>query len=562
MLLRQLQGVGASPGVVVGPALHVVREIPASTSAVAHVEDADGEKARTVKVLEALATDLEARGRRAGGEAHAVLSAQAMMARDPGLRASAAAGIDSGETAVHAVSAAFGAYRSRVADAGPYLEARAADLDDLRDRAVARLLGLPEPGLPDIMGPCVLVARDLAPADVVELDPRAVLGIVMEEGGPTSHTAILARAKGIAVVAGCAGATGLPPGAVLIVDGRTGLVHVDPSAEEIAEAQASSAAVAASLDLGSGPGMTGDGTQIPLLANVGGRHDIEAALAAGAEGVGLYRTESLFLDRTLEPSEQEQASAYTALLSAFPGHTVVIRVLDAGADKPIAFLSSGAKEPNPALGVRGLRALQHHRSVLDTQLRALAAAAQQAGVQPDVMAPFVTDAADARWFAEACREAGFSGRIGAMIEVPAAALRAASIAAEVDFLSIGTNDLAQYAFAADRQVHLLSHLQDPWQPALLDLVACAAAAAIESGRPCGVCGEAAADPALACVLVGLGVTSLSMTAAALPGVRAALRLHTLEQCRQAAAIACQADAAAVARSQARAALPALDELGL
>jgi phosphotransferase system enzyme I (PtsI) len=366
----------------------------------------------------------------------------------------------------------------------------------------------------------------------------------------------------MAAVVGCAGATGLPAGAVVIVDGGTGVVHLDPSAEEIAEARAAISAATALISAAAGPGLTADGKQIPLLANVGGKQDVEAALAADAEGVGLYRTESLFLDRTLAPSEEEQAPAYAALLSAFPEHTVVIRVLDAGADKPLAFLSSAAAEPNPALGVRGLRALQHHRPVLDTQLRALVAAAEQTGVQPDVMAPMVTDADDARWFARACREAGFRGRIGVMIEIPAAALRAASIAAEVDFLSIGTNDLAQYAFAADRQLHSLSRLQDPWQPALLDLVGGAAAAAAQSGRPCGVCGEAAADPALACVLVGLGVTSLSMTAAALPAVRAAVRCHTLAQCQQAAVAACLADGSAQARSRARAALPALDGLGL
>lgn len=563
MPLKHLQGVGVSPGVAVGPVLQVIRKHPASLPDSTDVADPEAEKARALKILDGLADDLEARGSRAGGEADAVLAALAMMTRDPGLRASAMASIDAGDTAPRAVFSAFDAYRVRVADAGPYLGARAADLDDLRDRVVARLLGLPEPGLPDITGPCVLVASDLAPADIVELDPRAVLGLVTEEGGPTSHTAILARAKGMAAVVGCAGAIELAAGTLVIADGSTGVVHVDPSAEEMAEAKAANAAAASDpIAIGSGPGRTADGRHIPLLANVGGQQDVDTAVAADAEGVGLYRTESLFLDRTLAPTVEEQASAYAALLCAFPEHIAVIRVLDAGADKPIAFLSAAAEEPNPALGVRGLRALQQHRPVLDTQLRAVVVAAEQTGVQPDVMAPMVTDAADARWFVGACREAGFRGRVGAMIETPAAALRAASIAAEVDFLSIGTNDLAQYAFAADRQLGSLSRLQDPWQPALLDLVVSAVAGAGQSRRPCGVCGEAAADPALACVLVGLGVTSLSMTAAALPAVRAAVRVHTLAQCQEAAAAACLAEGAAEARSRARAALSALDGLGL
>ncbi len=232
--------------------------------------------------------------------------------------------------------------------------------------------------------------------------------------------------------------------------------------------------------------------------------------------MGLYRTEFLFLERLEPPSEDEQAEVYASALAAFPSGRVVVRVLDAGADKPLAFLPAGGAEPNPALGVRGLRLLRRHREILDVQLRALARAGSGRRGTLEVMAPMVSDAADARWFVDACRAAGLiGGGIGVMVEVPAAALRAASIAAEVDFFSIGTNDLAQYALAADRQLGSLSRLQDPWQPALLDLVAATADAAAGAGKGCGVCGEAAADPALACVLVGLGVTNLSMTPAAL-----------------------------------------------
>src|SRR5690606_20917143 len=201
--------------------------------------------------------------------------------------------------------------------------------------------------------------------------------------------------------------------------------------------------------------------------------------------------------------------AYRAVLNAFPGGRVVVRVLDVGADKPLAFLPPPAEEPNPALGLRGLRLLRVRPDVLATQLRALARAAAGRSAKVAVMAPMVATVEEARWFADACREAGLA-EAGVMIEVPAAALRAADLAQVVDFFSIGTNDLTQYAFAADRQVGAVSALQDPWQPALLDLVHTAASAAAALGRSCGVCGEAAADPALACVLVGLGVTSLSM----------------------------------------------------
>src|SRR5690606_34310877 len=218
---------------------------------------------------------------------------------------------------------------------------------------------------------------------------------------------------------------------------------------------------------------------------------------------------------------------------AFPDGRVVVRVLDAGADKPLDFLTPG-DEPNPALGVRGLRTLLDHPEVLRTQLSALAEAAEGLSVYLEVMAPMVADRADARAFAEACREAGLRAKFGAMVEIPSAALRARSILQEVEFLSLGTNDLAQYTFAADRQVGAVSRLQDPWQPALLDLVALSAEAARAEGKSCGVCGEAASDPLLACVLTGLGVTSLSMGAASIPYVRATLAKYTLAQCGRAA----------------------------
>ena len=231
----------------------------------------------------------------------------------------------------------------------------------------------------------------------------------------------------------------------------------------------------------------------------------------------------------------------------------MVRVLDAGADKPLDFLTP-ADEPNPALGVRGLRTLLDHPEVLRTQLTALAKAAEGLPVYLEVMAPMVADRIDAKAFADACREAGLQAKFGAMVEIPSAALRARSILQEVEFLSLGTNDLAQYTFAADRQVGAVSRLQDPWQPALLDLVALSAEAAKAEGKSCGVCGEAASDPLLACVLTGLGVTSLSMGAASIPYVRATLAKHTLAQCERAAAAARAADSAEEARRAAQAVL--------
>lgn len=556
-----LQGAGVSPGVGAGPVLRVAGDVPEPPAGDRHGGDAAAERAAALAALEAVAADLEARGERAAAAGNTdgrdVLNAQALMARDPGLADGVGAKVGEGVAAARAVFEAFGVYREMLAGAGEYLAARVADLDDIRDRAVARLLGLPVPGVPESDEPFVLVARDLAPADTAVLDPAQVVAFVTEEGGPTSHTAIIARTMGVPAVVALPGAVSLADGTRVLVDGAAGTVRIDPSEEEVRSARAAAAARGSALAEFTGPGATADGHEVPLLANIGGPKDLEQALANGAEGVGLYRTEFLFLDRATPPSDAEQEEAYRKVLEAFPAGRVVVRTLDAGADKPLAFLPAPGEEPNPALGERGVRMSVRHPDVLAAQLAALARAATDLTVKLQVMAPMVTDAADAAWFAGQCRDAGIE-HPGVMIEVPAAALRARDVAAEVEFFSIGTNDLTQYACAADRQVGGLAHLQDPWQPAVLDLVAPAAAA----GVPCGVCGEAAGDPALACVLVGLGVTSLSMSAPSLPLVRAALAKHTLEQCREAAAAARGARTAGDARDAARVHLPGLADLGL
>ncbi|MDI5972113.1 phosphoenolpyruvate--protein phosphotransferase [Streptomyces sp. SL13] len=546
-----LRGVGVSHGVALGQVRHMgtaVLEPPAKS---VPAGEAPREQARARRAVEAVAADLTARGNLAGGEAQQVLEAQALMAADPELLADVDRRIAVGSTAERAVYDAFASYRALLAGAGEYLAGRVADLDDVRNRIVARLLGVPMPGVPDSDEPYVLVARDLAPADTALLDPSLVLAFVTEEGGPTSHSAILARALGVPAVVALPGAVELPEGALVGVDGSTGEVVLEPGAERRAELERAASERRASLGTATGPGATSDGHRVPLLANIGGPADVAAAVAAGAEGVGLFRTEFLFLDdQAAAPSQDRQTEVYRQVLEAFPQGKVVVRVLDAGADKPLAFLTP-SDEPNPALGVRGLRSLLEHPGVLATQLRALARAADGLPVHLEVMAPMVADRADAKAFADACRAAGLRAKFGAMVEIPSAALRARSILAEVEFVSLGTNDLAQYTFAADRQVGALARLQDPWQPALLDLVALCAQAASTDDRGCGVCGEAASDPLLACVLVGLGVTSLSMGAGSIAHVRAALAKATLAQCRRAAEAARAADSAPGARRAAQ-----------
>ncbi|WP_055568149.1 phosphoenolpyruvate--protein phosphotransferase [Streptomyces atriruber] len=549
-----LRGVGVSHGVAVGEVRHMGTAVLEPPAKQIPAEEAEREQGRARQAVEAVAADLNARGNLAGGEAQAVLEAQAMIAQDPELMSDVDRRITVGSTAERAVYDAFSHYRELLAGAGEYMAGRVADLDDVRNRIVARLLGVPMPGVPDSDQPYILIARDLAPADTALLDPALVLGFVTEEGGPTSHSAILARALGVPAVVALPGAGELAEGTVVAVDGSTGEIFVDPSAEKRAQLEAAAAERKAALAASTGPGATSDGHKVPLLANVGGPADVPAAVEAGAEGVGLFRTEFLFLDDSSKaPSEEKQVEAYRKVLEAFPEGRVVVRVLDAGADKPLDFLTP-ADEPNPALGVRGLRSLLDHPEVLRTQLTALAKAAEGLPVYLEVMAPMVADRTDAKAFADACREAGLQAKFGAMVEIPSAALRARSILQEVEFLSLGTNDLAQYAFAADRQVGAVSRLQDPWQPALLDLVALSAEAASAEGKSCGVCGEAASDPLLACVLTGLGVTSLSMGAASIPYVRATLGKYTLAQCERAASAARAADSAEEARKAAQAVL--------
>lgn len=540
---RVLTGIAVGAGSASGP---VARMAPAPALPEPRpVTDPDAESAALRRALAALAADLEQRADRAGGPAADVLAAQAMMAADPALADRAGDLVGQGTDGAHALVRAFDGFRAALLAAGGYFAERAADLEDLRDRAVAHLLGLPMPGLPDPGHPYVLVAEDLAPADTALLDPDRVLALVTVRGGPTSHTAILAKALGLPAVVGCAEAAELADGQLVLV--REGAVELDPPAETVRQAAARERLRRERAGSVRGPGRTADGHPVALLVNLGAPHELAGAAAADAEGVGLFRTEFLYLDRAEAPALAEQTAAYRQVFAAFPGRRVVVRTLDAGADKPLPFATTGDEE-NPALGIRGLRTAARDPQLLETQLAAIAAAARDTRAEVWVMAPMVSVPREAAEFAARVRAHGLPVA-GAMVEVPAAALRADRLAKVCDFLSIGTNDLAQYAFAADRTLGALADLLDPWQPALLDLVAATARAASAHRRPVGVCGEAASDPALALVLVGLGVTSLSTAPACLPEVRAALAAHTLADCRTLADLARQAPDALTARAE-------------
>jgi phosphotransferase system enzyme I (PtsI) len=537
LVATTLTGVSASPGTVHAPAVSWEAGVAVAVEPAADLDEASARVVADLEFRAAASTTAE------GAE---VLRALVMFAADPELLALARSLNEAGESPEDAIRSAAATYAEQLRGLGGYLAERAPDVEDVGARLADCLAGRAPAELPRPGHPYVLVARDLAPADTALLDPRTVVGIVTEQGGPTSHTTILARALGIPAVVACPGARAALDGHEVLLDGSRGEVHLDPPATLVASVESREHEAAARRAQASGPGATVDGVGVKLLVNVGTVDEAVAAAAEDVEGIGLFRTEFLFLGRTDEPEPDEQVDTYAAVLETFGDRRVVFRTLDAGSDKPVPFLGL-ASEENPALGVRGLRTATTRLDVLERQLQALAGAASRTGTDPWVMAPMVSTPAEADAFAALAREAGLR-QVGVMVEVPSAALRAGHVLRSVDFASIGTNDLAQYALAADRQLGDVAHLLDPWQPSLLDLVASTCSGASGHDLPVGVCGEAAADPHLAVVLVGLGVRSLSMAPRAVPGVRSTLAAVDLDTCRHVADVARSAVDAVGARA--------------
>jgi phosphotransferase system enzyme I (PtsI) len=545
-----LTGTPVVPGVAVGPVVRPSGSVQLPSDDARRVDEAGRaqEKERFGTAVETVADRLGQRAAAATGVSAEVLSTTAGIARDRALRTTAEQRIDEGAPAEVAAVLAAQQFMDMFTTLGGLMAERVPDVRDVRDRIVAVLTGQGEPGIPAPEVPSVLLADDLAPADTAGLDPARILGLATRLGGTTSHTAIIARQLGLPCVVAVGGLDAVPAGAQVLIDGEQGTVTVDPDPAD-ALARVDAARVAAEALAGyAGPGRTRDGRTVQILANVQDGAGARAAASAHAEGVGLFRTELAFLGRDREPSVEEQAQGYAEVLEAFAGRKVVVRTLDAGSDKPLAF-ATAPDEANPALGVRGLRVARRDPGLLDRQLDAIAEAAARTGAAPWVMAPMVATVPEAAGFATAVRARGLVP--GVMIEVPSAALHAERLLAHVDFLSIGTNDLSQYALAADRLSADLADLTDPWQPALLELVALTAAAGRRMGKPVGVCGEAAADPLLGCVLVGLGITSLSCATSAVARVGARLATVDLDTCERAAAVALAADDPHTARAAVR-----------
>ncbi|MGN7149749.1 phosphoenolpyruvate--protein phosphotransferase [Arthrobacter sp. SAFR-179] len=561
--MQNFPGVGVSPGRVIGTVRQMPKPIsePPAGEQLAPGTTAEEATAALKAAAQAVHDELKDRAAHATGDGKAVLEATALMAKDTMLIKGAAKLVARGTSAERAIWESGSSVSEMLHNLGGYMAERATDVLDVRARIVAELRGVPAPGIPASNTPFVLVAEDLAPADTATLDPNKVLALVTAGGGPQSHTAIIARSLGLPAVVAAVGVDELPDGTEVYVDGAAGLITSGPdeSLRATAEAWAATASLLAEF---TGTGTTADGHEVPLLANVGGGKDAEAAAKLGAQGVGLFRTEFCFLERDTEPSVEEQAAAYKSVFDAFPGKKVVLRTLDAGADKPLPFLTDST-EPNPALGVRGYRTDFTTPGVLDRQLEAIALAQQQSQADVWVMAPMISTAEEAARFASMCADAGIKTP-GVMVEVPSAALTAESILREVGFASLGTNDLTQYAMAADRQLGPLANLNTPWQPAVLRLVGLTVEGSRAEGhnKPVGVCGEAAADPALAVVLTGLGVSTLSMTARSLAAVAAVLKTVTLSEAQDLAKLALSAPSATEARAWVREKLPVLEELGL
>jgi phosphoenolpyruvate-protein phosphotransferase (PTS system enzyme I) len=533
---HRLQGIGVSPGIAIGP-VHLVGvvqvdQVEAGTPGEERAT-LDAAVTSSVRQLERLAARLRAEGHE---DEAGIMEAQALMAQDPSFLDLAREGIVGGAPAVRAVQRAashFKALFEGIDD--PYLAGRAADVQDVADRVSRQIVG---EEVEDFSAGAIVVAHDLTPSQTASFDRALVMGIATEVGSTTSHSAILARALDIPAVLGLKGLlNAVRDGDEIILDGAAGIVILEPGeAEKSAYAAKASEDLAARRDMQAlryEPAETRDGHRVTLAANIGSPAELPAALDAGAEGVGLFRTEFLFAGRTELPDEEEQFEAYRAVLETMAPYTVVIRTLDVGGDKPLPYLA-GAVEANPFLGERGIRFTEAHPEVFRTQLRALLRASPSGSLA--IMLPMVShlkqiqDAASL--LGEIRCDVGGSADLGIMIEVPAAATMADQLARHVNFFSVGTNDLVQYGLAVDRTNERAASLYSPLHPGILRLLQLAVEGAHRHSRWAGMCGEMAGDLTAIPILLGLGFDELSMTPSRIPVAKTRIRELSFGRCRE------------------------------
>ncbi len=541
ILKNQIRGIAGAPGIAIGPVYHLQRteikveetfagESKEKNQLQSAIETAKGQ----LKQLHKKMLD-----QKASGEA-AIFDVHIELLDDFELLDSVLEKINQEQSAAFAWQSTIEERAKLVASLDdPLLAARAADLHDVGYRVLRILVGADNqaPEFPD--HPVIILAEDLSPSDTVTLDRDKVLGFCTAKGGPTAHTAIIARALGLpAIVSAGEKIISLEDSTQVILNGYTGILSIKPNQPEIKEAvrmQEEDKDFRLQVRAESGkPAITIDGHRVEIAANIGGIEDAHQALASGAEAVGLLRTEFLFLERINPPSEDEQFEVYRDIAQAMQNKPVIVRTLDVGGDKPLPYIQM-EQETNPFLGERGIRLCLNRPKLLREQLRAILRAKEHGPLR--IMLPMVSDISE--WLAtkeivtEIENEMGVSGvEMGIMIEVPSAALMADIFAEHVDFFSVGTNDLTQYTLAMDRMHPLLAGKSDGLHPAVLKLIDFTIKAAHKSGKWVGVCGELGSDPQAIPILVGLGVDELSVTVPAIPMVKAQVRELSLTKTQQ------------------------------
>jgi phosphotransferase system enzyme I (PtsI) len=548
--MQTLRGIAVSPGVAIGPSLVINPRGPRLPHRVIAAEAVPAELERLDRGLESAYREVEqaeAEARQRLGPQYAdILSAHARMISDPTLRRDARQRIEqqhlSAERAVSEVLDGHAHRLERLSDS--HLAARVADVRDIEQRVLCRLSGVrPTTVMVDLETPTVLLAHDLSPSETAGLDPQRVLGFATEVGGRASHTAIVAEALEIPAVVGLGRFLDRARQArMVIIDGDEGLVVLDPDAATQSRYRQSAAERVARFrglaGLARLPAETLDKTEIGLWGNIEFPGEVAACLERGAIGVGLYRTEFLYLNAQQAPSEQEQFDAYSAVIRSLQGRPVTIRTLDLGADKLVSYQSAGYAEPNPALGLRSLRISLRDPGLFRVQLRAILRASTLGNVR--IIFPLVSTLEEFRQARAilktvtselAAEQVPIRGDlpIGVMVEVPAVAVMADQLAKEVDFFSIGTNDLIQYTLAVDRTNETVAHLYNAADPAVLRLIAMVVAAAKTRGLEVSVCGTMGGEPLYTMLLLGLGLRQLSMPPHQLPEVKRVIRGISIEQ---------------------------------
>ncbi len=570
--MNTLHGIAASGGLAIGPAFHFRKAGLCCERTT--VQDPAAEWARFQAALatagEELAHVCASAEAQCQPEEAAIFQAHLLILDDPDLLDQVRLLIE--EQHLNAGAALSDAARTYIqaleALDNEYLRARAADVRDVTDRVLRILLGVAESPTAGLTTPAVIIASDLTPSDTVLLDKSLVLGFCTATGGATSHTAILARGWGLPAVVGVGPQVlEIPACAPVIVDGDEGVVLVEPDEAVIARHRARQAranvVLAQAREHAHEPAITRDGHRVEVVANVGNVAGARAAREAGAEGIGLLRTEFLYLERADLPDEEEQYQAYRAILDVFGAQPVVLRTLDIGGDKELPYLDL-PQELNPFLGLRAIRLCLARPALLRPQLRA----ALRAGVGRNlkIMFPMVATVAEvraARALLDECRaellaqgQPAAEIEVGIMVEIPAAAIMAHRLAAEVDFFSIGTNDLSQYTLAADRTNAQVAALASAFQPAVLCLVRDVITAAHAQGKWVGLCGELAGEPLAIPILLGLGLDEFSMNPPAIPRAKQIIRTLTRDQAREVAQAALELDDPADIQALVRARVPA------